>query len=98
MNAHNTNTLDPGQIESSTVTQPLLTPSAAVSQTASTSSAASGTTVYADPLGDGRRGSGLSKITNSAGDSSSKRVNLEKIKFRLVFILWPALIGISMAL
>ncbi|KAI0064773.1 hypothetical protein BV25DRAFT_1799959 [Artomyces pyxidatus] len=30
--------------------------------------------------------------------SSGERVDVEKLKFRLVFILWPALMGISMAL
>jgi hypothetical protein len=39
---------------------------------------------------------------NAAGftcrENASKRVDLEKVKFRLVFILWPALIGITMAL
>lgn len=30
--------------------------------------------------------------------NANKRVDLEKAKFRLVFILWPTLIGITMAL
>lgn len=30
--------------------------------------------------------------------NANKKVDLEKAKFRLVFILWPTLIGISMAL
>ncbi|KAJ4474245.1 hypothetical protein J3R30DRAFT_649903 [Lentinula aciculospora] len=50
----------------------------------------SATTVYADPL----PGSNLPH-RNSA---SSKGIDMEKLKFRFVFIVWPALIGISMAL
>ncbi|KAH7907446.1 hypothetical protein BJ138DRAFT_1129162 [Hygrophoropsis aurantiaca] len=30
--------------------------------------------------------------------SAGRRIDIEKVKFRLVFILWPALIGITMAL
>ncbi|KAF7792656.1 hypothetical protein EIP86_003753 [Pleurotus ostreatoroseus] len=31
-------------------------------------------------------------------DAGSGRVDLERLKFRMVFILWPALVGITMAL
>lgn len=31
-------------------------------------------------------------------DANSGRVDFERLKFRLVFILWPALVGITMAL
>lgn len=53
-------------------------------------------TIRAKPLHGGHD---HSKQTN-AGDSAtrSKRIDIEKIKFRVVFILWPAIIGISMAL
>ena len=69
-----------------------------VSEIAQTSNIVTATTIYADPLRNGQGDTGLNKIHNGAGASASKRVDLEKIKFRLVFILWPALIGISMAL
>ncbi|KAE9405276.1 hypothetical protein BT96DRAFT_1015708 [Gymnopus androsaceus JB14] len=57
----------------------------------------SSTTVYADPLPYGSSGKkGSDAHRNSA--SSSRGVDMEKMKFRFVFIVWPALIGISMAL
>ncbi|KAH8103357.1 hypothetical protein BXZ70DRAFT_925208 [Cristinia sonorae] len=39
--------------------------------------------------------SGLRKTSNA---SSNRRVDVEKLKFRIVFVLWPVLIGVSMAL
>lgn len=70
--------------------------------------ASAATTVYADPLEGQSGGSGLNK-PNSAGRRMGflngpsafdwmKRVDTEKLKFRMVFIAWPALVGISMAL
>ncbi|KAI0795003.1 hypothetical protein C8Q75DRAFT_748511 [Abortiporus biennis] len=53
------------------------------------------------PIADQQQDSGDSSdgIPNQSGSSiAGRRVDMEKIKFRLVFILWPALIGISMAL
>ena len=35
---------------------------------------------------------------NDAGGMAGQRIDLERLKFRLVFILWPALVGITMAL
>lgn len=35
---------------------------------------------------------------NDAGGTATRRVDMEKLKFRLVFILWPAMIGLTMAL
>lgn len=64
-----------------------------------TSTIAAATTIYASSLND--HGDGLNQIHyNGVGESAtrSKRIDLEKLKFRLVFILWPALIGITMAL
>jgi len=40
--------------------------------------------------------SGSRKSKSSA--TSTRRVDMEKLKFRVVFILWPVLIGLSMAL
>jgi hypothetical protein len=50
-------------------------------------------TVYAMPLRS-------SRFNNGAGESATRgaRVDLEKVKFRIVFILWPALVGTLMAL
>ena len=36
--------------------------------------------------------------TSDAGGNAGQRIDLERLKFRLVFILWPALVGITMAL
>lgn len=35
---------------------------------------------------------------SDAGAGAAQRIDLERLKFRLVFILWPALVGITMAL
>ncbi|KAJ3915158.1 hypothetical protein F5877DRAFT_82097 [Lentinula edodes] len=58
------------------------------------SSDTSATTVYADPL----PGSNNANRPHHNSASFSRGVDMEKLKFRFVFIVWPALIGISMAL
>ncbi|KAJ3782568.1 hypothetical protein GGU10DRAFT_389773 [Lentinula aff. detonsa] len=51
----------------------------------------SATTIYADPLTSTDR-------SHRNGASFTRSIDMEKLKFRFVFIVWPALIGISMAL
>ncbi|KAL0958991.1 hypothetical protein HGRIS_014306 [Hohenbuehelia grisea] len=51
------------------------------------------TTIYADPLPGRRSGS-----RNSGGIFASSRLDLEKFKFKFVFMIWPALIGVSLAI
>ena len=60
-------------------------------------------TVSADPLSTAilPKGFGLKSSSNSATNRFTKNghwFDLEKAKFRLVFIVWPALVGISMAM
>jgi hypothetical protein len=78
------------------VTVPLLTlvlPNATiVSRLATTSSVSAATTVSASTPGD----NGESQARNSG--ETRKWVESDKMKFRLVFILWPTLIGLTMAL
>jgi hypothetical protein len=64
-----------------------------VSDTATWTTAA---TVYADPL----LGSSRRRPRNKAAHSSTRRAraDLEKAEFRIMFVLWPALVGISLAL
>lgn len=38
------------------------------------------------------------QIQQTSDAGGGHRVDLERLKFRLVFILWPALVGITMAL
>ncbi|KAJ8474711.1 hypothetical protein ONZ45_g15858 [Pleurotus djamor] len=67
--------------------------SSSVSQTTSTEVAlAAGTTVHASPL------PGSTHTINENYSNSDGRVDMEMLKFRLVFVIWPALIGISMSL
>ena len=35
---------------------------------------------------------------SSFGSSLGRRIDLERLKFRLVFIIWPAVVGITMAI
>lgn len=35
---------------------------------------------------------------SAAGFSLGGRIDLERLKFRIVFVLWPAIVGITMAL
>jgi hypothetical protein len=78
------------------VTVPLLTlvlPNATVvSHLATTSSMSAATTVLASTPGD----KGESQARNNG--ETRKWVESDKMKFRLVFILWPTLIGLTMAL
>ncbi|KII85492.1 hypothetical protein PLICRDRAFT_178557 [Plicaturopsis crispa FD-325 SS-3] len=70
-----------------------------VSQLSPTTGPAAQQTVYASPIAGSDSGKPLSRQSSAAsGKSASQRIDMEKIKFRLVFILWPALIGITMAM
>lgn len=71
-----------------------------ISQLAPTKTMDTPQTVYPNPLKPGQdvASGGKGHYHNSASSLGSTRVDLEKLKFRLVFIVWPALIGISMAL
>lgn len=40
----------------------------------------------------------IQQTSDAGGGTAAHRVDLERLKFRLVFILWPALVGITMAL
>ena len=51
--------------------------------------------VVAEPA---EHGGTISAPGRKSVSSSSRRVDMEKVKFRIVFILWPVLIGVSMAL
>ncbi|TCD68133.1 hypothetical protein EIP91_011498 [Steccherinum ochraceum] len=57
--------------------------------------------IQPDPNADGEKVHGgtisSSKKTSNAS-ATTRRVDMEKLKFRVVFILWPVLIGLSMAL
>ena len=66
---------------------------------------ASAMTIYADPLSDnisiadsgdgGRQNYAQAKTkTHSSADMNRSRM---RVKFKLVFVLWPMLVGISMA-
>lgn len=37
-------------------------------------------------------------IDQPSRNSAAGRIDIEKLKFRVVFILWPALLGVTMAL
>ncbi|KAF5390930.1 hypothetical protein D9757_004068 [Collybiopsis confluens] len=62
----------------------------------------SSTTVYADPLPgsdeDGKVDINRAHHKYHGGAFSWKGMDTERMKFRFVFIVWPAIIGISMAL
>ncbi|KAF4584941.1 hypothetical protein EYR40_001767 [Pleurotus pulmonarius] len=72
-----------------TLSAPPTTANATVTPTDSNASPAE-TTVYAAPLPKGERPGNV--------NTNGNRANVEKLKFRVVFVLWPALIGISMSL
>ncbi|KAI3614348.1 hypothetical protein WG66_000181 [Moniliophthora roreri] len=60
-------------------------------------------TVYADPLQTPGQQASFGKQGHRNAASSRSKMNgrwmdFEKIKFRLIFIVWPALVGISMAM
>ncbi|KAG2031112.1 hypothetical protein BDR03DRAFT_973419 [Suillus americanus] len=60
----------------------------------SSSSTPSPTSVVIPPLRPGDVGN----IDQPARSSAAGRIDIEKLKFRVVFILWPALLGVTMAL
>ncbi|KAF9500258.1 hypothetical protein BDN71DRAFT_1440863 [Pleurotus eryngii] len=76
-----------------TLSAPPTTSNTTVTSTGSNVSPAE-TTIYAAPLPKGERPGNV----NTNGDPASRRMDAEKLKFRIVFVLWPALIGISMSL
>jgi hypothetical protein len=71
-------------INNSSITSPIL-----LSPTPSTDPALS--IIHADPLP-------LGKGPGARAYNANQRIDLERAKFRVVFILWPTLIGITMAL
>lgn len=86
-------------LSSSTVTSMSTTSSSAISRISGTSNVLPSSTVVADALGQGDAGMGLHSGSKSKGAASTNgRVDLEKFKFRMIFIVWPALVGVSMAL
>ncbi|KAH9945533.1 hypothetical protein B0H21DRAFT_433026 [Amylocystis lapponica] len=66
----------------------------------SSSSAASPSSIIGVSSGDTNEDPFVNKKTGSSGGSLWRRttVDLERVKFRMVFILWPVLVGFSMAL
>ncbi|KAJ7234745.1 hypothetical protein B0H12DRAFT_1142384 [Mycena haematopus] len=57
------------------------------------------TTIVAGPLPDGGgAGAGLNRVHQPSSANPPKGSVYQNAKFRLVFIAWPALVGISMAL
>ncbi|KAG9220116.1 hypothetical protein CCMSSC00406_0010365 [Pleurotus cornucopiae] len=77
-----------------TLSAPPATSNATATPTSSSNASPAETTIYAAPLPKGERPGN----TNTNGDHASRRMDVEKLKFRIVFVLWPALIGISMSL
>lgn len=76
------------------------TSSSAISRISGTNNISPSTTVVADALGQGDAGMGLKGSSSKAKGAAATngRIDVEKLKFRMVFIIWPALVGISMAL
>ncbi|THV01853.1 hypothetical protein K435DRAFT_836743 [Dendrothele bispora CBS 962.96] len=89
--ANNTEAMSPGSTSISTSSTTTLSQFSqpASSSTSSPFLASTTSTVSADSFDDNRRN------YNSARKNG---IDMEKLKFRLVFIAWPALVGISMAL
>lgn len=77
-----------------TLSAPPATSNATATPTSSSNASPAETTIYAAPLPKGERPG----VANTNGDYASRRMDVEKLKFRIVFVLWPALIGISMSL
>ncbi|THH31661.1 hypothetical protein EUX98_g2547 [Antrodiella citrinella] len=75
-------------------------PLAAAAVTTATATTATPAVVIQDqPEGPPERGGpGIGGRRKSSSATSTRRVDMEKVKFRVVFILWPVLIGLSMAL
>jgi len=74
----------------------VLPSSTIVSELTPTPSFAASSTVVANPLPSSS--DGLNRVLNGGVSTTGKRFDMEKFKFRLVFIVWPALIGLSMAM
>ncbi|KAJ6598200.1 hypothetical protein DFH09DRAFT_903195 [Mycena vulgaris] len=91
------------QLEDTNATHPRITlvlPTATiVSELAPTQKYAAATTITASslPAGDGG-GAGLNRVHSSTGSANPKGSSFQTAKFRLVFIVWPALFGMSMAM
>ncbi|KAF9269791.1 hypothetical protein L218DRAFT_953416 [Marasmius fiardii PR-910] len=82
---------------------PVITSSLSSGVLQSKPSVPTASTVFADPLNTPHQPTsfGLQKNRNSASNrfiKSGHWLDSEKIKFHLVFIVWPALVGISMSL
>ncbi|KAJ7097581.1 hypothetical protein C8R44DRAFT_811691 [Mycena epipterygia] len=91
------------QLDGANATHPLLTlvlPSATItSDLPPTVEFAAATTISAGPLPKGGgAGTGLDRVHSPNSANPRKGSDYPDARFRLVFILWPALIGISMAL
>lgn len=41
---------------------------------------------------------GETQSSGAAGTALGRRIDFERLKFRLVFIIWPAVVGITMAM
>ncbi|KAJ6498511.1 hypothetical protein C8R47DRAFT_1111953 [Mycena vitilis] len=67
-----------------------------VSELAPTPKVPAATTISAGPLNDQSGGAGLDRVHSP--NSANPRKESREAQYRLAFILWPALIGISMAL
>ncbi|PSR71474.1 hypothetical protein PHLCEN_2v12639 [Hermanssonia centrifuga] len=63
-----------------------------------TSATPSNTPVTVEEENEHLRDESGQKMTSNAIRDYGLRMNLERLKFRLVFILWPALVGMTMAL
>ncbi|KAG2151568.1 uncharacterized protein EDB93DRAFT_262620 [Suillus bovinus] len=72
---------------------PSVSPSSSLSGSESGTSTSTPSTVM-PPLRPGDVGS----IDQPSRNSAAGRIDIEKLKFRVVFILWPALLGVTMAL
>ncbi|KAJ7100782.1 hypothetical protein B0H15DRAFT_461027 [Mycena belliarum] len=74
----------------------ILPGSTIVSELAPTAKVAAATTISAGPLpASGGGGAGLNHVHSPSGANPGK---VQRARHRLVFLVWPALIGISMAL
>ncbi|KAG1732847.1 uncharacterized protein EDB91DRAFT_1348938 [Suillus paluster] len=81
-----------------TTSQPLsLSPSSSTSSVVSGGSMPSSTSIVIPPLRPGDIGN-IDQPSGNSKSSAAGRIDIEKLKFRVVFILWPALLGVTMAL
>ncbi|KAG1780014.1 hypothetical protein EV702DRAFT_1024308 [Suillus placidus] len=60
-------------------------------------SSSSPTSVVIPPLRPGDVGN-IDQPSGNSRSGAAGRIDIEKLKFRVVFILWPALLGVTMAL